>query len=157
MALCQAPKEPVWVVDFSVQGPMVVNADNQGSVALTKNPVFHDRSEHIDIQYHYARDLVKEGRAKLDYVPTDDISLPNPAPCSSRTVVYGCRTFLMSYVGSQRGVCWRHFVPSCALCADLLHVFLVSCAVVSLMRCSRALRNRPTLSVDSQTRFAVPH
>jgi hypothetical protein len=60
MALCQAPKEPVWVVDFSVEGSMVVNADNQGSVALTKNPVFHDRSKHIDIQYHYTRDLVKD-------------------------------------------------------------------------------------------------
>ena len=48
MALCQAVKESVWMVDFlkdlgiSVQDSMVVNADNQGSIALAKNPVFHN-------------------------------------------------------------------------------------------------------------------
>ena len=40
----------------SVQGRMVVNANNRGSTALMKEPVFHDRSRHIDIQYHYAHD-----------------------------------------------------------------------------------------------------
>src|SRR5258708_36996647 len=59
MALCRASKESVWMVDFlnnlgvSLQGPMVVNADNQGGIALAKNPVFHDCSKHIDIQYHF--------------------------------------------------------------------------------------------------------
>jgi len=44
MVLCQASKESVWMVDFlkdlgvSMQGPVVVNADNQGSIALSKNP-----------------------------------------------------------------------------------------------------------------------
>ena len=44
----------------SLRGPMVVNVYNQGSIALAKNPVFHDRSKHIDIQYHFTSDLVKE-------------------------------------------------------------------------------------------------
>jgi len=57
----------------SVQGPVVVNADNQGSIALSKNPVFHDRSKHIDIQYHYARELIRNGRIMLNYVPTADM------------------------------------------------------------------------------------
>ena len=52
-------KESIWMVDFlkdlgvSIHDKMVVNADNQESIALAKNPVFHDRSKHIDIQYHY--------------------------------------------------------------------------------------------------------
>jgi hypothetical protein len=29
--------------------PLVVNADNQGSIALAKNPVFHNQSKHIDL------------------------------------------------------------------------------------------------------------
>jgi hypothetical protein len=79
MALCQASKEAVWMVDFlgnlgvSVSGPMVVNADNQASIALAKNPVFHDRSKHIDIQYHYTRDLVKQEKIQLNYIPTQDM------------------------------------------------------------------------------------
>ena len=52
---------------------MVVNADNQGSIALAKNPVFHDRSEYIDIQYHYTRELIKEGRIQLEYMPIGDL------------------------------------------------------------------------------------
>ena len=56
MAICQASKEAVWMVDFcgnfvvSVKDPMVVNADKQGRMAPAKNPVFHDRSKHIHIQ-----------------------------------------------------------------------------------------------------------
>ena len=48
MALCQVAKELIWMVDFlkdlsiSVQDSMVINADNQGSIALAKNPVFHN-------------------------------------------------------------------------------------------------------------------
>ena len=79
MALCQASKEAVWMGDFlsslgvTMQGPMVVNADNQGSIALAKNPVFHDRSKHIDIQYHYTCNLVKEKRIQLEYIPTSNM------------------------------------------------------------------------------------
>ena len=80
MALCQAAKESIWMVDFlkdlgvSVQDSMVVNADNQGSIALAKNPVFHDRSKHINIQYHFTRDLVKDKRISLNYIPTKEMS-----------------------------------------------------------------------------------
>jgi Reverse transcriptase (RNA-dependent DNA polymerase) len=79
MALCQASKESVWMTDFlgslgvTLHGPAVLNADNQGSIALTRNPVFHDRSKHIDIQYHFARDLIRAGRISLNYVPTADM------------------------------------------------------------------------------------
>ena len=56
--------EAIWLEDFlialgiSVHDPIPIHVDNQGSIALAKNPVFHDRSKHIDIQYHYTRDLV---------------------------------------------------------------------------------------------------
>jgi len=79
MALCQASKEAVWMVDFlrnlgvSLQGPMVVNVDNQGSIALAKNPVFHDRSKHIAIQYHFTCDLIKEQKIHLEYITTKDM------------------------------------------------------------------------------------
>ena len=80
MALCQVAKESVWMVDFlkdlgiSVQDSMVVNADNQGSIALAKNPVFHDQSKHIDIQYHFTWDLVKGKWISLNYIPTKEMS-----------------------------------------------------------------------------------
>ncbi|GAB1598795.1 hypothetical protein Ahia01_000156700, partial [Argonauta hians] len=48
-----------------------LNCDNQGSLALAKNPVQHNRSKHIDIKYHFVRDEVKSGTVQLLYVPSD--------------------------------------------------------------------------------------
>jgi hypothetical protein len=34
--------------------------------------VFHDRSKHIEIRYHFIRDWVQRGAVQLQYVSTDD-------------------------------------------------------------------------------------
>ena len=38
---------------------------------LSENPVFHDKSKHTEIKYHYIRDMVQRGAVKLQYVATD--------------------------------------------------------------------------------------
>lgn len=40
-------------------------------MALAKNPQFHTRTKHINIQHHYVREQVTAGNVALDYVPTD--------------------------------------------------------------------------------------
>ena len=42
-----------------------IHCDNQSCVKLSENPVFHDRSKHIEIKYHYIRDMVQRGAVKL--------------------------------------------------------------------------------------------
>ena len=37
---------------------------------MTENRVFHDKSKHIEIRYHYIWDMVQKGAVKLKYVPT---------------------------------------------------------------------------------------
>ena len=39
---------------------------------LLENLVFHDKSKHIEINYHYIRDMVQRGVVKLQYVATDE-------------------------------------------------------------------------------------
>ena len=39
---------------------------------VVKNPVFHDKSKHIKIKYHYIRDMVQRGVVKLQYVVTEE-------------------------------------------------------------------------------------
>ena len=39
----------------------MIRGDNDGSVALAKNPQFHKRSKHIAIRWHWVRDLVQDG------------------------------------------------------------------------------------------------
>ena len=40
-------------------------------MALAKNPQFHARTKHIDIQHHYVREQVSAGNVALEYVPTE--------------------------------------------------------------------------------------
>ena len=39
---------------------------------FSKNPVSHDKSKHIEIKYHYIRDMVQGGAVKLQCVATDE-------------------------------------------------------------------------------------
>ena len=39
---------------------------------MSKNLVFHDKSKHIEIKYHYIRDMVERGAVKLEYVATNN-------------------------------------------------------------------------------------
>ena len=36
------------------------------------NHVFHDKSKHIEIRYHFIRDMVPKGAVELQYIPIDD-------------------------------------------------------------------------------------
>jgi hypothetical protein len=51
--------------------PTVIHCDNQSCIKLSENPVFHDRSKHIDIRYHFIRDWVQRGAMKLQYILID--------------------------------------------------------------------------------------
>jgi hypothetical protein len=51
---------------------MVVHCDNQTCIKLTENPVFHNRLKHIDMRYHYIRDLVQRKTVKLQYIATSE-------------------------------------------------------------------------------------
>jgi hypothetical protein len=39
--------------------------DNKAAIKLGQNPEFHKRSKHIDIQYHYIRDQIKQGKVNV--------------------------------------------------------------------------------------------
>ena len=39
---------------------------------FSENPVFHDKSKHIEIKYHYIRDMVQRGAVNLLYVAMDN-------------------------------------------------------------------------------------
>jgi hypothetical protein len=41
------------------------------AIALAKNPVFHDRSKHIEVRYHYIRECVERGRIVISYITMD--------------------------------------------------------------------------------------
>eukprot|EP00253_Pinus_taeda_P003850 PITA_03850 len=50
--------------------PSVIYYDNESCMKLTENLVFHDRSKHIGIKYHFIICYVQKRAVKLDYIPT---------------------------------------------------------------------------------------
>ena len=46
--------------------------DNKSAIELSKNPVHHERSKHIDLRYHYIRECVELGRVDVEHVRTGD-------------------------------------------------------------------------------------
>ncbi|GAA0163302.1 transmembrane signal receptor [Lithospermum erythrorhizon] len=61
---CQA----IWLkrirteLGYEHEGCIVIKCDNSSTIKLSKNPVMHGRSKHIDERYHFLRDLAKKGR-----------------------------------------------------------------------------------------------
>ena len=50
-----------------------VYEENQGTIALARNPVSRQRCKHIDIKYHFIRETVNNGRVTLEYCPTEQM------------------------------------------------------------------------------------
>jgi Reverse transcriptase (RNA-dependent DNA polymerase)/gag-polypeptide of LTR copia-type len=84
MALSTCTKQGQWVAQifrdlglakYIGKDPNCVDmlGDNQGSLALVKNPRLHERSKHIDICYHFIRDLEEQGKLSVTYIPTADM------------------------------------------------------------------------------------
>jgi hypothetical protein len=78
IAACDACTEAVWLRKLvsglfdQVLDSTVIYCDNQSCVKLSENPVFHDRSKHIEIKYYFLRDKVQRGEVVLQYISTDE-------------------------------------------------------------------------------------
>ncbi|CAL5408817.1 unnamed protein product [Camellia sinensis] len=53
-------------------GSTPIYCDNSSTIKLSKNPVLHGRSKHIDVGYHFLRDLVKDGTLDLKHCRSED-------------------------------------------------------------------------------------
>ena len=49
-----------------------VLCDNSSTIKLSKNPVMHGRSKHIDVRFHFLRDLTREGVVELKHCGTQE-------------------------------------------------------------------------------------
>ena len=52
--------------------PVYLKVDNKGAIDLSKNPVHHERSKHIDIRYHFIREKVEDNTVILLKVSSQD-------------------------------------------------------------------------------------
>jgi hypothetical protein len=79
-AVVEAGQELMWLrtilsdLRIATNDPITIFNDNQGCISLATNPVFRARTKHIEIQYHWIREKLNDGKFKLIYKPTSNMT-----------------------------------------------------------------------------------
>ena len=88
MTTTRANKKAIWLhrmcskIGFKHQA-MRIDCDNQSAIFLAKNLVYHTKKKHIDVQYHFVRDMVESKKVLLEKVETlDNVALPIINTCA---------------------------------------------------------------------------
>ncbi len=87
MAISEACKEAVWLRGLYTElcgdnSCINIFCDSQSAICLTKDQMFHERTKHIDVRYHYIRDVIAQGDIKICKISTHD----NPADMMTKPV-----------------------------------------------------------------------
>jgi len=78
IATTHAAKQVIWhrslysELDFKLPMTSTIFTDNQAAISISHHPEFHARTKHIDINYHFLRDLISAGTVNTVYVNTKD-------------------------------------------------------------------------------------
>jgi hypothetical protein len=77
MAAASAAKEALWLLKLqsdlgSAQYSIVIRGDNQAALTLISNKVVSMKSKHIDIQFHFVRELAARGDVTFQYITTEE-------------------------------------------------------------------------------------
>ena len=70
----------------------MIHCDNYICVQMSVNPIFNDKSKHVEIQYHFIHDMVQKVAVELQYILTDDQTidfLTKPLPRVKFEYFYG--------------------------------------------------------------------
>jgi len=80
MALAATTQESMYLVQLlngmdsgCLFEPVQIFEDNQGAIALSKNPVCRQRCKHVDIKYHFIRSALSDGKVTIEYCPTEEM------------------------------------------------------------------------------------
>ena len=77
--MCAASQKAVWLQNLigdllnKIVLETIIFEDNQSTICLTKHQQTHGRSKHINIKYHFIRELVESGKIKLVYCAAEDM------------------------------------------------------------------------------------
>ena len=87
MAITEAVKEVIWLQglldDLGVgQKQVTLFCDSQSAIHLAKNQVYHAQTKHIDVRYHFVREIIEEGGVLVQKIKTDD----NPSDMLTKVV-----------------------------------------------------------------------
>src|SRR4029077_3593248 len=76
IAIATAAQEVTWINQYLSELGLkdsevpIIRSDNQAAIQIAGNDTLHNRSKHIDIRYHFIRQMVKEGGVIITYINT---------------------------------------------------------------------------------------
>ena len=79
VALSQASQEAIWIrrllsdLGCKPVTPTLIKEDNQGAIEIARNPKFHNRTKHIDINFYFIRERIVSQEIKVEYCSTHDM------------------------------------------------------------------------------------
>ncbi|WCJ38272.1 Retrovirus-related Pol polyprotein from transposon TNT 1-94 [Euphorbia peplus] len=76
ISAAEAGKEMIWLKRFfeelgQKQAECIVYCDSQSAIDLSKNTIYHSRTKHIGIRYHWIRDQLENGVFHLEKIATE--------------------------------------------------------------------------------------
>ena len=60
-------------VELTHDKNVLIYCDNQSAIKISKNPVYHSRTKHIDVHYNYVKDMINNNEVTLKYCKTEDM------------------------------------------------------------------------------------
>ncbi|GJX10007.1 RNA-directed DNA polymerase, eukaryota [Tanacetum coccineum] len=77
MALMEAVKESIWLKGLLIElgvnlRLVVVNCDNQSAIHLSRNAMFHKRTKHVNLRYHFIKEIVESKEIEVAKIGTKD-------------------------------------------------------------------------------------
>jgi len=102
MAISAAAQELIWLrallkeMGFEQKGPTMLQNDNRGAVALTKDPVDSKRTKHIDVRHHFVRQLREENVLIVENVSTDKMPADFLTKPVAKHVQRMCKAIVMN-------------------------------------------------------------
>jgi len=77
IAITEGCKEVLWMKKFlqelgQNQESYVLYCDSQSAIHLSKNSTYHSRSKHIDVRYHWIRDVLENKLLQIEKIHTND-------------------------------------------------------------------------------------
>jgi hypothetical protein len=79
MATYHATKEALWLrtllklIGFKQNGPTTIYCDNESAITLKKDPFFHARTKHINIQHHFVCERVESRDVIFTHLSTQEM------------------------------------------------------------------------------------
>lgn len=80
MSLATAVQEAIWLKQLEediwpalLGTPMLIYCDNQSAISIAGNDIYHARSKHIDVRYHFVRERITNNQVTIRYKSTQDM------------------------------------------------------------------------------------